>query len=62
MSVCIGNTRQGFAGVEALMQKICIAVSEAAGKEKKTLWTAFQSGGFFDLLLAGCFAQVLLTA
>lgn len=53
-----GGTRQAFAGLELLMREITTAVGEAAGGKKGRLWTALQSGGFFDLLLARRFHQV----
>lgn len=54
----LGGTRQAFGGLQHQMRDISAAVGEAAGEGGKSLWTAFESGGLFALLLASRFRHV----
>ncbi|KAL8433590.1 hypothetical protein Efla_000734 [Eimeria flavescens] len=55
-----GGTRLPFSGLKKAMSCIFAAVEEAAGMAacRRRLWTAFESGGFFGLLLAKHFQQI----
>ncbi|XP_026191318.1 uncharacterized protein LOC34617949 [Cyclospora cayetanensis] len=57
-----GRTRESFAGRWDLMHEVSAAVAEAARGGRRRLWTAFESGGIFAVLLAPRFEKVIAFA